>query len=122
MRKILLGAAALLLSAGVAHADPFDVAYGNTVTTTGPDGAKRVTYVNPDKTWEQRMPDGSVFKGTYVWKDATTACFTVTDPAPADPSKATNCDKIDGDHKLGDTWSEKGEDGQTYTMTITAGR
>lgn len=123
MKKILLGAAALVLSAGMAHAeDLFAIAYGNTVTQTAPDGTKRITYVNADKTWEQKMPDGTVLKGTYAWKDASNVCFTLTDPAPKDPAQATNCNKIEGNHKLGDTWTEKGEDGQDYTMSITAGR
>jgi hypothetical protein len=122
MKRILLAAAALALSVGAAQADPFATAYGNTVTNTGPDGKKTVIYVNADKTWEQHRSDGTVMKGTYTWQDDTHACFTLVDPAPKDPSKATNCDEIKGDHKVGDTWTETDPQGQTYTMSITAGR
>ena len=122
MKRILLASVALVLSVGAANADPFAAAYGNTVTNTSPDGKKSVTYVNADKTWEQHLPNGTVYKGTYAWKDDTHACFTLTDPAPKDASQATNCDEIKGDHKVGDTWTETGQDGQTYTMSITAGR
>jgi hypothetical protein len=122
MKRIALGLAAVLLSTAAANADPFAVAYGNTVTQTMPDGSKMTIYVNADKTWEQHR-DGKVMKGTYSWKDDTHACFTETDPAPADPSKATNCSEIKGDHKVGDTWTETMPDGKTaITMSITAGR
>ena len=91
------------------------------MTTTFADGTKMTTYVNPDMTWQQSV-GGKTSKGTYAWKDATHVCFTVTDPAPADPSKATGCNEIKGDHKVGDTWSETGPNGAVITMTITAGR
>jgi hypothetical protein len=121
MKRIFLAAAAMIFVATAAQADPFAVAYGNTVTQTMADGMTMVTYVNPDKTWEQHV-GGKVTKGTYTWKDDTHACFTVTDPAPADPSKATGCNEIKGDHKLGDTWTETTPDGKAITMAITPGR
>jgi len=122
MKRIALGLAAVILSAAGAQADPFAVAYGNTVTQTAPDGSKTVIYVNADKTWEQHAASGKVAKGTYMWKDDTHACFTQVDPTPPDPSKATNCSEIKDDHKVGDTWTEPMGNGQTITMAITAGR
>jgi len=117
----LAAAAALFVSTGAWAADPFAVAYGNTVTQTLPDGTKMTTYVNADHTWEQHV-GGKTVKGTYAWKDDTHVCFTVTDPAPTDPSKATGCNEIKGDHKVGDTWTEQTPDGKSITMAITAGR
>ncbi len=122
MKRIALGLAAVFLSAAGAQADPFAVAYGNTVTQTAPDGSKTVIYVNADKSWERHTASGKVVKGTYMWKDDTHACFTQTDPAPDDASKATGCSEIKGDHKVGDTWTESVGNGQTITMAITAGR
>ena len=122
MKRIILAAAACLAISSAAQANPFDAAYGNTVTQTMPDGTKIVIYVNADNTWQQTM-GGKIVKGTFSWKDATNVCFTVTDPAPADPAKATNCNEIKGEHKVGDTWTETMPDGKTkITMTITAGR
>lgn len=121
MKRILLAAAAVVAISSAAQADPFAAAYGNTVTQTLPGGMKLVVYVNPDKTWEQHI-GANVVKGTYAWKDATHACFTVTSPAPADPAKATNCNEVKGDHKLGETWTETTPDGKAITMAITAGR
>jgi opacity protein-like surface antigen len=121
MKRILLAAAAVaVLATPALAADPFAVAYGNTVTQTFPDGTKMTTYVNADMTWQQTR-GGKTTKGTYAWKDATHVCFTVVDPAPADPTKATGCNEIKGDHKLGDTWTEQGPNG-AMTMSITPGR
>ncbi|HEY0300255.1 MAG TPA: hypothetical protein VGC36_02915 [Rhizomicrobium sp.] len=120
-RIILAAAAAALLSTGAQAADLFAAAYGNTVTQTFPDGTKIVIFVNPDATWQQTIGDKTA-KGTYAWKDAANVCFTVTDPAPADPAKATICNEIKGDHKVGETWTETTPDGKAITMTITAGR
>ena len=123
MKRIALGLAAVLLTtASASAADLFAVAYGNTVTQTMPDGSKTIIYVNADKTWEQHRADGTVMKGTYAWQDDSHACFTMTDPAPKDPAKATNCNEIKGDHKVGDTWTEPLPNGQNITMSITAGR
>ena len=122
--KLALAAAAVLVATAAAQAeDLFAVAYGNTVTQTMPDGSKTVTYVNPDRTWEQHMADGKVMKGTYAWKDEHTACFTMVDPAPKDPANATNCNSIEGTHKVGDTWTEQLPDNKgAITMAISAGR
>ena len=122
MKRMILAAVSIAaLTAPALAGDPFAPGYGNTVTQKIEGGPTINIYVNPDKTWEQRIGDKTM-KGTYAWKDGTHVCFTVTDPAPADPSKATNCNEIIGDHKVGDTWTDKTPDGQTITMSITAGR
>jgi len=122
MKTFALAASAVLLSTLAAQADPLAVGYGNTVTVTGPDGGKTIIYVNADQTWEQHLANGTVLKGTFTEKDANNVCFTVTDPPPASPDKATNCNAITGDHKVGDTWTEKTPDGKSVTWAISAGR
>jgi hypothetical protein len=121
MKRVAFGLLAVMLSAAAANADPFAVAYGNTVTQTLPNGAKTIIYVNADKTWERHTPDGKVIKGTYTWQDGTHACFTQTDPAPSEKD-ATNCNEYKTEHKVGDTWTEPMGGGQNITMSITAGR
>jgi hypothetical protein len=122
---VAVAGAACALAATAAHAGPFDGAYGNTVTQTMADGATTVIYVNADGTWQQ-MRNGKTAKGTYTWKDATTACFVQTDPAPTpDQQKAMGdgCQNFAGPvHVVGDSWTEKGPGGQSITMKITAGR
>ncbi len=124
--KMLLGAAvaACTLASVAAYAGPFDSAYGNTVTQTGPDGSKVIIYVNADGTW-QRMMGGNTASGTYTWKDASTACFTQTAPAlTADQMKmmGDGCQTFKDSHAVGDTWTETAPNGATYTVSITAGR
>jgi hypothetical protein len=122
MNRFVVAAAAFLMSAGVAHADPFAGMYGNTVTITGPDGSKSTAYVNADMTWEQHTANGAVMKGTYAWKDAGTVCFTLTDPAPKAGDAAPNCSPVPAAHKAGDTWTETGPKGETMTYSVTVGR
>ena len=121
MKRFVLAAAAFLASTGFAYADPFAGMYGNTVTITAPDGTKSTAYVNADMTWEQHMAGGAVMKGTYTWKDASTVCFTMTDPAPK-AGDTPNCSPVSGDHKAGDTWTQTTPKGQTMTYAVTAGR
>ncbi|HEY2069851.1 MAG TPA: hypothetical protein VGG48_09880 [Rhizomicrobium sp.] len=122
MIRTILASAAVCLLATAASANPFDAAYGNTVTQVFPDGKTFTIYVNQDGTWEQRGPDG-VTKGTFAWKTATNVCFTQVSPAPKDPSQATNCNEIKGEHKVGDSWTETlPNNAGSIKMSITAGR
>lgn len=111
-----------VLFATVAQADPFEGLYGNTVTSTSPAGKVYVYYFNKDGTFENHYPSGRVIRGTYSWKDAQTACFTVTDPVPAKGENATNCRPFPDTHHVGDAWTEKDSEGVTFTNSITAGR
>jgi hypothetical protein len=120
--KTMLIAAIVALFATAAQADPFEGMYGNTATSTSPDGKKYVFYFNPDGTFENHYPSGRVFKGTYTWKDPQTACFTITDPPPAKGEDSTNCRPFPVTHHVGDVWTEKDSEGVPYTNAITAGR
>lgn len=123
MKHALLATAALLALAGTAHAaDPYASWYGNTLTITGSDGSKLTVFVNADMSYEQHFANGAVEKGTYAWKDASTACYTQVDPAPSSPDKATNCFPDQVAHNVGDTWTTQMPDGKTYSLTLTAGR
>ena len=121
MKRILTALSAAFVLSTAAQADPFASAYGNTVTQTWPDGTKIVIFINQNGTWEQHI-GGKVAKGIFTLKNSTDACFTTTDPVPADPLKATGCIKIKRDHQLGEIWTEVTPDGKTIHMTITAGR
>jgi hypothetical protein len=110
MKRILLGAAVLALSAGVALADNLAGYYGNTVVITAPDGKVTKSKVNKDGTYSSVLPDGSATSGTWAWKDPSTACFTQTTPAPA-AGQAPACFKIDP-HKVGDNWETPTPDGK----------
>ena len=120
-RILLAGAAFLALTSAAFAADPYQSMYGNTVTITGSDGTKVMSFVNQDMTWEQHGPNGMVVKGTYAWKDATTACFTQTDPAPQ-ANQPPLCLQNQAAHTVGETWSVAGMDGKPVSISLTAGR
>ena len=121
MKAMVLCCAGMLL-ATAAQADPFEGLYGNTVTSTSPAGKTYVYYFNRNGTFENHYPSGRVIKGTFIWKDAQTACFTVTDPPPAKGENATDCRPFSESHHVGDIWTEKDSEGVVFTNTITAGR
>ena len=121
MKRILFAAAMFAASATVAlAADALEGYYGNTVTITYPDGMVVKGYLNADKTWERKLPDGKSVKGTYEAKPDGMVCFTQTEPPPAADAKP-NCTKIDP-HKVGDSWSVKDDKGAETKFTMSAGR
>ena len=122
MRMVVLAAAAAILSAANAQADPFEGIYGNTATSTAPNGKTTIYYFNRDGTFENHLASGRVIKGTFTWKDAETACFTVTDPPPKAGESSSSCRSFPVTHHVGDTWVEKDSEGVTYTNAITLGR
>lgn len=122
MTRLFLATAAVVLAGGAAYADPFASMYGNTLSITSADGSKSAVYINQDMSWEQHLAGGQVLKGTYAWKDAQTACFTVTDPPPKDPGTATNCYGPQSDHKVGDSWTLNDAAGKPSALALTAGR
>ena len=106
----------------IAHGDPLEGTYGNTVTSTAPDGKTYVYYFNRNGTFQIRNPNGRLIKGTFQWKDAQTACFTVTNPPPAKGETGINCRPFPVTHHVGDTWTEKDSEGVPFTNSIMAGR
>ena len=120
LKRFVLATTAALLLTGTAQADPFVNMYGNTVSITTPDGKTSKAYVNKDMSWERDMADGSILKGTFAWKDPSTACFTQVTPPPK-AGTAPNCAKID-EHKVGDTWTVTDADKKVTSYTATAGR
>jgi len=123
MKKAIAFAAVVLISfdGSAQAADLYAADYGNTLSVTGANGTKSTAYINQDMTWEQHLASGPVIKGTYAWKDATTACFTQTDPPPK-ADQAPICLSGQTTHAIGDTWSVTSSDGKASSMTLTAGR
>lgn len=120
MKLMLCAGLALAMTTIAAAADPFASFYGNTLHQTR-DGKETLIFVNADKTWEMRGPDGKSMRGTYTWKDDKHFCIVVTDPKPEKPQGDDCENELTGDHKVGDTWTET-ENGKVTTYSITAGR
>jgi hypothetical protein len=121
MKSLVLGLVAAAFALG-AQADPLAGLYGNTATSTAPNGKTTNYYFNPDGTFENHFPSGRTIKGTFTWKDAHTACFTVTDPPPAKGESSTNCRAFPVAHHVGDAWTETDSEGVSYKNAVTAGR
>jgi hypothetical protein len=122
MKSLILGLAAAAIVAPAALADPLAGLYGNTATSTAPNGKTTLYFFNADGTFENRFASGRSIKGTFKWKDAQTACFTVIDPAPAKGEDATNCKAFPVAHHIGDTWTETDSEGVVYQNAVKAGR
>ena len=120
--KPLIALIALALSCPCASAEPFEAMYDNTATSTSPTGKTTTYYFNRDGTFENRFPSGKIVRGTFVWRDAQTACFTVTDPPSPPGQSSTNCKTFPVAHKVGDTWTETDSEGVAYTNSIKPGR
>ncbi len=121
MKSLILGLAAAA-AATAALADPLSGLYGNTATSTDPKGRTTLYFFNPDGTFENRFPSGRAIKGTFKWKNAQTACFTVTDPPAAKGEDTTNCKAFPVAHHVGDTWTETDSEGVVYQNAVKAGR
>jgi hypothetical protein len=118
----LLAGGFIAAVAGAAVADPFEGLYGNSATSTSPAGKTITYFFNKDGTFAIKFPSGKTASGTYVWKDAATACFTITDPPPKPGENTTNCRPFPETHHVGDVWQEKDSDGVSWTNRVIAGR
>lgn len=122
MKRAIISVAVLILLVTAAEADPFADMYDNTATSTSPSGKTTLYYFNRDGTFENHFASGRTVKGTWVWKDSHTACFTVTDPPPKPGESATNCKAFPVTHHVGDSWTETDSEGVSYTNSIRPGR
>lgn len=119
MRQILIAAAVLFASAGVACADDIMASsYGNTTIATGGMFETR-THYSADHTFTMTVPAANAaFKGTWALSaDGASVCRTFETP----PTGVTNplCTPAAA-HKVGDTWTIQTPAG-TRTVTLVAG-
>ncbi len=90
--------------------------YGNTAISTGGMAEVHIQY-NVDHTFVMNVPAFSLrFKGTWA-VNGSNICFTydVTPPGVTNP----DCGPVEA-HKVGDTWTQKADDGQR-SLTLVAG-
>jgi hypothetical protein len=100
----------------VAGPDPMVGYYDNTVISTGGMAEVHIQY-NLDHTFVMNVPAFSLrFKGTWAL-NGSNICFNydVTPPGVTNP----DCGPFES-HKVGDTWTEKADDGQRK-LTLVAG-
>lgn len=115
MKKVLaavvMGAA---LFTGAAFADTLTNAFGNTLTTTGADGATFRWHFNADSTYTVITPDGASVPGTWT-REGDNLCVTPAGGAPA------QCAPIVDGKAVGDSWTVTTENG-AITVALVAGR
>lgn len=113
-RKLAAAAIAVGVLAAPALADTMTNAIGNTVTTTGPDGATVKWHFEDGGKFSMTAPDGSVASGTWEQKDGK-ICVT---PAGGQ----TQCAGAVEGKKVGDSWTTTNDQGQTVTVALIAGK
>jgi hypothetical protein len=119
----LICATALFTTAAYAD-DALSSAYGNTVVTkSAKTGATSKMMFNQDGTYTVSAVDAKgqpvSFGGTWAAK-ADAVCMTPQLPAGS-PGAGTTCAPLQK-HAVGDSWTTTNDQGETYDVSIVAGR
>ena len=125
MRKLALlsVAVAAIGFAGVAFADTMAETFGNTLLVTNDKGEVTKLWFKADGTYTAETAKGEKGSGKWVIKDGK-YCNTPDLPATAPkdtPAPKEACTEYQGDHKVGDKWTQKGTDGTMVTVEIKKG-
>lgn len=123
---VLAGGFVFAASAALAD-DPMANTYANTVTTkSAKSGQSGTLYFNADGSYTGRATgaDGKPiqYPGTWLLRDAgKTICLTPTSPPNAPNPPPTSCSPLTT-HAVGDSWSVTNDQGETFAVSLTAGR
>ncbi|NOT41145.1 MAG: hypothetical protein HOP13_11685 [Alphaproteobacteria bacterium] len=120
MKRMLMGVAALALSATLAIAadDPMQTRYDNTVTLTDAKGGVTKLHYNKDGTMGVVLPDGTKGTGKWAIKEGK-LCVT---PEAGPTAGKEQCNPFDATKKVGDSWEIPAADGTKSKVAIVAGR
>lgn len=117
-------AGAFVLAASAAFADdPMANTYANTVTTTSAKtGVSGTLLFNADGSYSASTtgPDGKplAYQGKWMLKDGgATICLSPTLPNPPPP----NCSPLTT-HAVGESWNVTNDQGESFAVSLTAGR
>ncbi|MGH6870009.1 MAG: hypothetical protein ACREHE_00755 [Rhizomicrobium sp.] len=121
-------AATFLLAAGTAALadDPMANTYGNTVTTKShKTGATGTLYFDSNMSYTARGMDAKggpvTYPGSWALKDGGgTICLTPHIPN-ANPPPPTTCSPLQK-HAVGDNWTTTNDVGETFDVSLSAGR
>ncbi len=114
------------LFATAAYADDLLAsAYGNTVVTKDEKtGATSKMMFNQDGSYTVSTVDAKgqpvSFNGSWTAGDGTKVCMTPQLPAGS-PGAGTTCAPLQK-HAVGDTWTTSNDQGETFDVSIVAGR
>jgi hypothetical protein len=120
----LAGAFALVATTALAD-DPMSNTYGNTITTKSAKSGTGTLLFDADGTYSATATgaDGKPvsYKGAWTLKDAgATICLAPQLP-PNTPGAAPSCSPL-VKHAVGDSWSVTNDQGETFQVSLTAGR
>ena len=104
-----------MTGAAFAQADSMQTAYGNTVVVTEPNGTIYRYHFNADRSFDMVAPDGHTVPGTYQIASGQ-ICLTYTGREGAE------CTEHVTGKNVGDTWTQRGSDGNQITVSLQAGR
>lgn len=121
----LAGAVALFAGSALAD-DLMSNTYANTVNTTNKGtGAKGSLLFNADGTYTGNATDPSgkaiSYPGHWTVNSSSNICLTVDVPAGTANAPKPSCSPL-VKHEVGDSWSVTNDQGETYDITLTAGR
>jgi hypothetical protein len=126
LRVLMLAGAAVMAATAAWADDPMSNTYGNTVVTKShKDGATGSLMFNQDMTYMVKSTDAKgqpvSYQGTWLLKDnGSTICLTPNLPANS-PGAGTACTPLTK-HNVGDSWTTTNDRGETYDVSLTAGR
>jgi hypothetical protein len=118
-----LGCALVFASSAALADDPMSNTYSNTVTTKSQKtGATGTLMFNADGSYSANAtgPDGKplAYQGKWTLKDdGASICLSPTLPNPP----PTSCSPLQK-HAVGDSWSVTNDQGETFDVSLTAGR
>lgn len=125
MRKtVILGFVAMLaVGSSTAFADTMEQTYGNTVLSTNDKGETTKLWFKADGTYSGETAKGEKFSGKWAVKNGKYCSTPDAAPnAPAGtPAPTETCIDYQGNHKVGDKWSQNDADGKPITVEIKAG-
>ncbi len=110
-----IAGACVLAGGATAQTDTMQTAYANTVVVTEPSGSVLRYHFNADHSFDVVMPDGRDVPGTYEIANGQ-ICLTYAGRTAAE------CTEHVTGKNVGDTWTQRGSDGNQITVSLQAGR
>jgi len=126
LRTIMLAGAFALATTAAYADDPMSNTYGNTVMTKShKTGAAGTLYFDQNMTYTAKAMDANgqpvSYGGAWMLKDGgNTICLTPNLP-PNSPGAGTSCSPL-VKHAVGDSWTTTNDQGETFDVSLSAGR
>ncbi len=119
-RVCLVGAMAALALSGTAWADMSGLV-GNTIAVNTPGGVIKVQ-LHADGAYQTLGPNGPIGGGTWSEDANGGLCYNQSTPAPAPGQPNPFCVPGMSGKKVGDTWTQSGQDGSSISLSVVGGQ